>query len=111
MSLLRGRRYNRAKKTHGGEREASHQNEDLRKTSEVLAEQHGVSKATIERDGKLAEACERFGIEYQTAAQATRVAAAFESCTRVQDLTFNHHQIVAGSKQAKSSAYSTSHFF
>jgi ParB family chromosome partitioning protein len=68
MSLLRGRRYNRAKKTHGGEREASHQNEDLRKTSEVLAEQHGVSKATIERDGKFAEAVEVLEMEDEVAA-------------------------------------------
>lgn len=51
MSLLRGRRYNRTKKTHGGQREPSPQNDDL-KTAERLAQQHGVSKATIERDGK-----------------------------------------------------------
>jgi hypothetical protein len=50
--------------------------------------------------GRLAEACERFGIAYDTAAQATRVAAAFESCMRIQDLTFNHHQIVANHPQA-----------
>lgn len=57
MSLLRGRRYNRTKKTHGGQRESSPQNDDL-KTAERLAQQHGVSKATIERDGKFAEAVE-----------------------------------------------------
>ena len=51
--------------------------------------------------GRLAEACERFGIAYDTAAQATRVSAAFpESCMRIQDLTFNHHQIVANHPQA-----------
>jgi len=50
--------------------------------------------------GKLAEACERFGIAYDTAAQATRVAAAFESCTRVQDLSWKHHQEVANNSQA-----------
>ncbi len=62
MSLLRGRRYNRLKKSHGGEREASPQNDDL-KTSERLAKQHGVSKATIERDGQFAEAVEVLGME------------------------------------------------
>lgn len=50
--------------------------------------------------GKLAEACERFGIAYDTAAQATRVAAAFESCTRVQDLSWKHHQEIANHPQA-----------
>lgn len=65
LSLIRGRRYNRAKKRHGGEREASPQNEDSKKTSEVIAEQHGVSKATIERDGKFAEAVEVLGIELE----------------------------------------------
>ncbi len=42
------------------------------------------------------EACKRFGIEYQTAAQAVRVCKAIESCRRLQDLSFYHHQEVAG---------------
>jgi ParB family chromosome partitioning protein len=54
-SELRGRMYNGRKKKHGGERKASPQNEDL-KTAEVVAKETGVSKATIERDGKYAEA-------------------------------------------------------
>jgi hypothetical protein len=42
----------------------------------------GDREGYVER-GRLAEACERFGIAYDTAAQATRVAAAFsESCMR-----------------------------
>jgi site-specific DNA-methyltransferase (adenine-specific)/site-specific DNA-methyltransferase (cytosine-N4-specific) len=49
----------------------------------------------------MAAACERFGIAYDTAAQATRVAAAFpESCTRVQDLSWKHHQEVANNDHA-----------
>jgi N6-adenosine-specific RNA methylase IME4 len=60
----------------------------------------GDREGYVER-GKLAEACERFGIAYDTAAQAVRVAAAFpESCMRIQDLTFNHHQLVANHPQA-----------
>jgi len=69
MSLLRGRRYNRTKKAHGGAREASHQNEDL-KTAERLAKQYGVGKATIERDGKFAEAVEVLGLQSEVAAGA-----------------------------------------
>jgi 16S rRNA G966 N2-methylase RsmD len=54
----------------------------------------GDREGYVER-GKLAEACERFGIAYDSAAQAVRVASAFESCTRVQDLGWKHHQEVA----------------
>jgi len=46
----------------------------------------GDREGYVER-GRLAEACERFGIAYSTAAQATRVSAAFpESCNRLQHL-------------------------
>jgi len=45
--VIRGRLYNRAKKTHGGQIPAS--------TAEVLAIKYGVSPATIKRDGKIAE--------------------------------------------------------
>ena len=41
------------------------------------------------------EACERFGIAYQTAAQAVRVCKAFERCVRIHLLTFTHHALVA----------------
>src|SRR5687768_9761458 len=57
-SLLRGRRYNRVKKAHGGNRKSSPQNKGL-KTAETLAAQHGVSRATIERDGQYARAVEK----------------------------------------------------
>lgn len=71
MSLLRGRRYNRTKKAQGGTGAnrfvQSHQNEDSVKTAERLAQQHGVSKATIERDGKFAEAVEALELETEVA--------------------------------------------
>jgi hypothetical protein len=51
--------------------------------------------------GKLKDAAKRFGIEYQTAAQAVRVSKAFESCNRIQDLTWRHHQIAANSEHAE----------
>jgi hypothetical protein len=67
MSLLRGRRYNRTKKRHGGKREPSAQNEHLR-TAEALAGEHGVSPATIRRDGDFAEAVETLGLEREIVA-------------------------------------------
>lgn len=60
----------------------------------------GDREGYVER-GRLAEACERFGIAYDTAAQATRVAAAFpESCLRRQHLGWHHHKEVANHPQA-----------
>ena len=62
MSLLRGRRYNRAKKAHGGDRKSesasSGQSVHLVKTAEALAKQHGVDEKTIRRDGQFAKAVE-----------------------------------------------------
>lgn len=62
MSLLRGRRYNRAKKARGGDRGnqyvAKDQNDTL-PTADRLAKEHGVSPATIKRDGKVAEFLEK----------------------------------------------------
>lgn len=59
----------------------------------------GEREKYVER-GKLAEACERFGIEYSTAANAAWVAARFDCSARAEQLTFKHHEVVAGSKQA-----------
>jgi hypothetical protein len=58
LSLIRGRRYNRAKAKHGGDRRSSAQNEHL-KTADELAEKTGVSAATIRRDGEFADAVEK----------------------------------------------------
>lgn len=59
-ALLRGRRYNRLKRQHGGDRRSSPQNEDLKgKTASRLAREHGVSRQTIERDGRFADAIEK----------------------------------------------------
>jgi len=59
----------------------------------------GDREGYVER-GKLAEACERFGISYDHAAQAVRVASAFESCDRSQHLTWTHHHVIANHPQA-----------
>jgi hypothetical protein len=62
-SLLRGRRYNRMKTKHDNEGGAndrtkglSCQSDNLTRTAETLAQQHGVSARTIIRDGKRVEA-------------------------------------------------------
>lgn len=53
-----GRRYNRTKKSHGGDRKSKPQNEDLISTAQKLAKEHGVSRATVKRAGKFAEEVE-----------------------------------------------------
>jgi len=58
FKYILGRLYNRQKKEHGGAREASAQIEPL-KTAERLAEEHGVSPATVKRAGEFAKAVER----------------------------------------------------
>lgn len=58
FTLLLGRRYNRAKKSHGGDRNSSDQIDHL-KTSEKLAKEHGVGAATVRRAGKFAESVEK----------------------------------------------------
>ena len=70
-SIMRGRRYNRTKKAHGGEREASGQSVHL-KTAETLAKEHGVNEKTIRRDGKRAEAIEKLAETQPEQAQAVR---------------------------------------
>lgn len=60
----------------------------------------GDREGYVER-GRLAEACERFGIAYGTAANAASVCRAFpESSLRREHLEFAHHQAVANHPQA-----------
>lgn len=60
MSLLRGRIYNRSKKAEGRPKKLG-QNDPVctGETAEKVAAKHGVSPATVKRDGKFAEAVER----------------------------------------------------
>jgi molybdenum cofactor biosynthesis enzyme MoaA len=58
MSLLRGRRYNRQKGQGKRNDLTFTHNEDKLTTSEKLAAQYGVSRATIERDAQFATAIE-----------------------------------------------------
>jgi len=59
FQLLLGRRYNRMKKAHGGDRKSKAQNEPLISTASKLAKEHGVSAATVKRAAKFAEEVER----------------------------------------------------
>lgn len=60
----------------------------------------GDREGYVER-GKLAEACERFGIACGTAKNAAMVAAAFDERSLRRDLLeFGHHQAVANHDQA-----------
>ncbi|OQB78639.1 MAG: DNA N-6-adenine-methyltransferase (Dam) [Planctomycetes bacterium ADurb.Bin126] len=70
MSLLRGRRYNRLKKEHGGDRrgDGSRAQSDPLKTADKLAGEHGVSAPTIKRDGQFAEAVDKLGVQQEAAA-------------------------------------------
>jgi hypothetical protein len=74
--LLLGRRYNRAKKQHGGEREASGQNVHLPKTSERIAKEHAVDEKTVRRAGKFQEAAAKLGIEKDIASGQVKATAA-----------------------------------
>jgi phage N-6-adenine-methyltransferase len=69
MSLLRGRRYNRLKKEHGGDRRSddSRAQSDPLKTADRLAKEHGVSAPTIKRDGQYAEAVDKLGLQREAA--------------------------------------------
>lgn len=66
-AYLRGRRYENEKLKHGGNRkkESNPQNEDL-KTSEKLASEYNVSKATIERDADFAKGVDLLPDERKT---------------------------------------------
>lgn len=60
MSLLRGRRYNRAKKTQGGDHKSKDQIDTLINQADRLSKEHGVSSPTIKRDGKVAEFLDQY---------------------------------------------------
>lgn len=59
MSLLRGRLYNRAKKSLGDRGPQKMDQNEPSSTAAILAKEHGVSPATIKRDGQLADAVEK----------------------------------------------------
>lgn len=63
-ALIRGRRYNRAKRKQGGtganqHRLQSGQSAHSAKTADRIAKEHGVNESTVRRDGQFAEAVDR----------------------------------------------------
>jgi phage N-6-adenine-methyltransferase len=69
MSLLRGRRYNRLKKAaHRPEKVPQSEGVFSGETAERLADEYGVSRATIERDGQFAAAVDKLGLQREAAA-------------------------------------------
>ena len=78
FTLLLGRRYNRAKKSHGGDRKSEESRDQFEplKTAEKLATEHGVSPATVKRAGQYAEAVAKVekAVPGFTAAAAPRQA-------------------------------------
>ena len=72
MSLLRGRRYNRRKKPRndggaGTPKATVGQIEPRLGTASRLAMEHGVSPATVKRDGQFAEAVEKLDVQKEAA--------------------------------------------
>ena len=68
MSLFRGMLYNAADKRQGKRTDLTlAQNEPKLSVAESLANKHGVSRETIKRDGKFAEAVETLGLESEIA--------------------------------------------
>ena len=69
MSLLRGRRYNRLKMPRGGDRRSdfSKGQSGPLKSSDVLAEEHGVSPTTLKRDGRFADAVDKLDLQREIA--------------------------------------------
>ena len=70
MSLMRGRRYNRAKGKHEDnlkQNAPKDQSDTSVDTASRLTQEHGVSPPTIKRDGQYAEAVDRLGIQQEAA--------------------------------------------
>jgi len=63
FTMVLGRRYNRQKQTHGGDRKSSgrndHLNPDAGKTAEKIAQEHGVNERTVRRAGEFVKAVEK----------------------------------------------------
>jgi hypothetical protein len=51
-----GKKYDREKKAHGGDRKSSGQNDHLNKTASTIATAHGTSEKTVRRAAEFARA-------------------------------------------------------
>jgi len=107
-SYIRGRRFNRTKKTVGRPTILD-QNEPIKgATAERIAKDHGVSQATIKRDGKYAEAVEKVktvdpDIEDKvTAGTAPPKSTVIEAAKVVDDDPDKAKEILAGTNGKES---------
>ena len=79
--LLLGRRYNRAKKSVGGDGTNQHTEErgqidHKARTAEKLAKEHGVTEKTVRRAGRFQAAASTLGIEKEIASGKVKASAA-----------------------------------
>jgi hypothetical protein len=69
LTYLIGKQYREQKKSHGGDRKSSYQNDNLNKSVELIAEKTGVGSATVSRAAifseNLEKICENAGIKRQ----------------------------------------------
>ena len=110
--LLLGRRYNRAKKAHGGQggnsNAAKNEVEKVTtpKTAERLAKEHGVTEKTVRNAGKFQAAAEKLGIEKEIAAGKVKAteAAVVKAATALPEKPTDEDVDRAVSEVRKSSA-------
>ena len=82
---MRGRRYNRTKKSHGAEpgtKRIKSQSDTLPDTATALAEQHGVSRATVIRDGSRGNQHKVAGAEVALASTAAALGKASDKVSQ-----------------------------
>jgi len=65
-AYLRGKRYRAERQPHGGDRKSPEAAEPAGRTAERLAEEYGVSAATIRRDGRFSEAVDALAEQEDT---------------------------------------------
>jgi len=100
-TLLLGRRYNRTKKAHGGDRksEESRGQSDPLKTAEVLAQQHGVSPATVKRAGQYAAAVDAIAKALPDSAPAALPRqAVIKAAAMIEKAPERAAEIISGTK-------------
>jgi len=108
MHLLRGRRYNRLKCTHGGNRRTRPQHDGL-KTAEILAAEYHCSRASIERAGRFADSIDQLS-EIDPGLEA-RILAGLESPSQrtvVEAADLAAHDPEAGWRRLKGTMTSSS---
>lgn len=104
LRIIRGRRYERRKQSHGGDRRSgsSHQIDDM-KTRDIIAREHGVGPATIDRDAALVRYLEPYPEKLDaimrretTIADVKRDIKRAEVVQRLEDINNQEAKIIEG---------------